>query len=86
MTELQSTDELLEELFGDPKAAAAAARQRLAAPPCRRVEPRHEDVQLQLDPQVLEAFRAAGSDWQRRINLALSTWLAENDPKQMHSA
>ncbi|MEN0105739.1 MAG: BrnA antitoxin family protein [Pseudomonas sp.] len=86
MTELQSTDELLEELFGDPKAAAAAARARLAAPAQRREEPRREEVQLQLDPQVLEAFRAAGSDWQKRINLALSTWLAENDPKQMHSA
>ncbi len=81
MTELQSTDELLEELFGDPKAAAAAARERLSEP-----AQRHEDVQLQLDPEVLNAFRAAGGDWQKRINLALSTWLVENDPKQMHSA
>jgi uncharacterized protein (DUF4415 family) len=81
MTELQSTDELLEELFGDPKAAAAAARARMAKPvQCQ------EDVQLQLDPAVLRAFRAAGGDWQQRINLALSTWLVENDPKQMHSA
>ena len=81
MTELQSTDELLEELFGDPKAAAAAARARLREPAQRR-----EDVQLQLDPEVLNAFRAAGGDWQRRINLALSTWLVENDPKQMQTA
>lgn len=81
MTELQSTDELLEELFGDPKAAAAIARARLAAPAQRK-----EEVHLHLDPQVLEAFRAAGSDWQKRINVALNTWLAENDPKQMHSA
>lgn len=80
MTELQSTDELLEELFGDPKAAAAAARARLTQPARR-----HEDVQLQLDPEVLRAFRAAGGDWQQRINLALSTWLVENDPKQIHS-
>ncbi|MGY4532352.1 uncharacterized protein (DUF4415 family) [Pseudomonas sp. TE3786] len=78
MTELQSTDELLEELFGDPQ-AAAAARARLTQP-----AQRHEDVQLQLDPEVLKAFRAAGGDWQQRINLALSTWLVENDPKQMH--
>ncbi len=83
MTELQSTDELLEELFGDPQAAAAAARARMAKP-AQRHEP--EDVQLQLDPAVLRAFRAAGGDWQQRINLALSTWLVENDPKQMHSA
>ena len=86
MTELQSTDELLEELFGDPQAAAATARARLAAPVQLREEQPREEVQLQLDPQVLEAFRAAGNDWQKRINLALATWLAENDPKQMHSA
>ena len=81
MTELQSTDELLEELFGDPKAAAAKASARVNEP-LRR----HEDVSLQLDPDVVNAFRAAGGDWQQRINLALSTWLVENDPKQMHSA
>lgn len=81
MTELQSTDELLEELFGDPKAAAAKARARTNEPMRRQ-----EDVSLQLDPEVVNAFRAAGGDWQKRINLALSTWLVENDPKQMYSA
>jgi uncharacterized protein (DUF4415 family) len=86
MTELQSTDELLEELFGDPKAAAAIAKARLAAPFSREERRQPEEVHLQLDPQVLDAFRSAGGDWQKRINLALSTWLVENDPKQMHSA
>ena len=76
----QSTEELLEELFGDPKAAAAKAK--LATQPVRR----HQDVQVQLDAEVVNAFRAAGGDWQQRINRALNTWLAENDPKQMHSA
>lgn len=76
----QSTEELLEELFGDPK--VEAAQPTLAAEPA----PRHEDVQLQLDAEVVNAFRAAGGDWQQRINRALNTWLAENDPKQMRSA
>lgn len=76
----QSTEELLEELFGDPKVAAAMAKPVIE--PIRR----HEDVQLQLDTEVVNAFRAAGGDWQQRINRALNNWLAENDPKQMHSA
>lgn len=76
----QSTEELLEELFGDPLVAAAMAKP--AVVPQRR----HEDVQVQLDAEVVDAFRAAGGDWQQRINRALNTWLAENDPKQMHSA
>lgn len=76
----QSTEELLEELFGDPQVAAAMATPAVA--PQRR----HEDVQVQLDAEVVNAFRAAGGDWQQRINRALNTWLAENDPKQLHSA
>jgi uncharacterized protein (DUF4415 family) len=31
---------------------------------------------VRLDPDVLEAFRAAGRGWQMRLNAALRDWLS----------
>lgn len=35
-------------------------------------------VTIELDSDVLDAFRAMGADWQRQINVALRQWLQEH--------
>lgn len=39
-----------------------------------------EQVAIRLDRDVLAAFRAAGPDWQTRMNTALRDWLKDNSP------
>lgn len=38
------------------------------------------EVELFLAPEVLSAFKATGSDWQTRIDLALKDWLKSHTP------
>lgn len=39
-----------------------------------------KQVAIRLDRDVLAAFRAAGPDWQIRVNAALRDWLKDHSP------
>lgn len=68
--------DVLPELFG-----AAAAREMLRP---RRGRPRterpKEHVNIRLDAEVVETFRATGNGWQTRLNAALKDWLKTHSP------
>jgi uncharacterized protein (DUF4415 family) len=66
--------EVLPELFG---AKAAAEMLKPRGRPKAAVTKTH--VNLRLDAEVLEAFRATGPGWQTRINSALREWLKEKE-------
>lgn len=42
-----------------------------------------EHVNLRLDAEVLEQFRASGPGWQTRMNAALADWLKTHTPKEL---
>ena len=42
--------------------------------------PTKEQINIRLSRTVLEAFRAAGTGWQTRIDEALQEWLKTNKP------
>jgi uncharacterized protein (DUF4415 family) len=50
----------------------AAAPLRRGRPPAKR---RKVSTTIRLDPDIVEAFRAAGEGWQSRINAALREYL-----------
>lgn len=54
-------------------------REKFAAAPVRRGRPlartRKVSTTTRLDPDIVEAFRAAGEGWQSRINAALREYL-----------
>lgn len=66
--------EVLPELFG---ANAASEMLRSRGRPKAAVTKTH--VNLRLDAEVLEAFKATGPGWQTRINKALREWLREKE-------
>jgi uncharacterized protein (DUF4415 family) len=43
-------------------------------------------VNIRLDAEVLEAFKATGRGWQTRINGALREWLKDRKPGKSHGA
>jgi uncharacterized protein (DUF4415 family) len=43
-------------------------------------------VNIRLDADVLEAFKATGRGWQTRINRALREWLKDRKPGKSHRA
>jgi uncharacterized protein (DUF4415 family) len=53
----------------------------------RRGRPRIDSPKQQLtvryDAEVVEAFRATGPGWQRRMNAALKDWLKDHLPEAM---
>jgi uncharacterized protein (DUF4415 family) len=69
----------LPSLFGAEQ-AAAMLKPRRGRPPATV---RKEHVNLRLDPEVLEAFRASGPGWQTRLNAALADWLRSHSPAEM---
>jgi uncharacterized protein (DUF4415 family) len=71
--------EWLPSLFGAEQ-AAAMLKPRRGRPPATV---RKEHVNLRLDPEVLEAFRASGPGWQTRLNAALADWLRSHSPAEM---
>lgn len=64
--------EALPDLFG-PQVAAEMLKSR--GRPKAAVTKTH--VNIRLDADILEAFKATGSGWQTRINSALREWLQE---------
>lgn len=45
-----------------------------------QIAPVKERINIRLSPDVLQAFRATGSGWQTRIDLALRDWLETHAP------
>jgi len=43
-------------------------------------------VNIRLDADVLDAFKATGRGWQTRINKALREWLKDRKPGKSHCA
>jgi len=70
----QPASELLPELFG-PKAAAEMLTSR-GRPKAAETK---AHVNIRLDKDVLDAFKAKGRGWQTRINTALREWLHEQE-------
>ena len=75
----QPASALLPGLFGAEQ-AASMLKPRRGRPP---VAVRKEHVNLRLDPEVLEAFRASGPGWQTRLNAALADWLRSHSPAEI---
>jgi uncharacterized protein (DUF4415 family) len=69
--------EVLPDLFG-PQVAAEMVKPR--------GRPRSPDakihVNIRLDADILETFRATGPGWQTRINKVLRDWIKEKEPKK----
>ena len=69
--------------FGDdaPDLSTEEWRKKFAAAPLRRGRPpakrRKVSTTIRLDPDIVEAFRAAGEGWQSRINAALREYLGK---------
>ncbi|WP_150740746.1 MULTISPECIES: BrnA antitoxin family protein [Pandoraea] len=42
---------------------------------------RRVTVSIPIDVSVIEAFRATGSGWRKRINAALADWLKSRNPE-----
>jgi len=59
-----------------PKVVAAMKRAR-GRPPLERPK---EHVTLRLDAAIVDAFKAEGPGWQRRINQALARYVAHKRP------
>ena len=75
----RSAVEMLPKLLG-PKAAAEILkpRGRPKAPATKA------HVNIRLDADVLEAFKATGRGWQTRINRVLREWLKDKKPGKSH--
>ena len=68
--------EVLPELFGARKAAEMLRPKR--GRPTSANPKAH--VNLRLDADVVNAFRASGEGWQTRLNAALKDWLKTHSP------
>ena len=69
--------EVLPDLFG-PQVAAEMVKPR-GRP--RSPEAKNH-VNIRLDADILETFRATGPGWQTRINKVLRDWIKEKEPKK----
>lgn len=74
--EAKPAAEVLPALFGEEVAA------RMLQPKRGRPASLHpkEHVNLRLDAEVVDAFRATGRGWQTRLNAALKDWLKSHSP------
>jgi len=68
--------EVLPELFGAQSAAEMLQPKR--GRPASANPKAH--VNLRLDAEVVDAFRASGPGWQTRLNAALKDWLKTHSP------
>lgn len=68
--------EVLPGLFG-AKSAAAMLRPKRGRP---NAEQPKAHVNIRLDADVVDSFRAAGPGWQTRMNAALRDWLKTHPP------
>lgn len=60
--------------------AAFAAQARRGRPVGSAKTDAKQAVTIRYSPEVLEAFRASGPGWQRRMNDALRDWLRTHSP------
>ncbi|MDA8256230.1 MAG: BrnA antitoxin family protein [Betaproteobacteria bacterium] len=67
---------VLPELFG-AKIAEELLRPKRGRPPVERPK---AHVNIRLDADVVESFRATGTGWQTRMNAALKDWLKTHSP------
>lgn len=67
---------VLPELFGERNAAGMLRPKR--GRPASANPKAH--VNLRLDAEVVDAFRASGDGWQTRLNAALKDWLKTHSP------
>ena len=67
---------VLPELFG-ARNAAEMLRPKRGRPISAKPK---AHVNLRLDAEVVDAFRASGSGWQTRLNAALKDWLKTHPP------
>lgn len=58
----------------------ALARQMLKPRGRPKAEVTKERITIRLSPEVVEAFRATGDDWQTRMDAALKDWLQTHSP------
>jgi uncharacterized protein (DUF4415 family) len=72
----RSAAEVLPELFGT-KLAEEMLRPKRGRPPAEHPK---AHVNIRLDADVVETFRATGSGWQTRLNAALKDWLKTHSP------
>jgi uncharacterized protein (DUF4415 family) len=72
----QPAASVLPELFGAHKAAEMLRPKR--GRPASSNPKAH--VNLRLDAEVVDAFRASGDGWQTRLNAALKDWLKTHSP------
>lgn len=68
--------EVLPGLFG-AKPAAAMLRPKRGRPTAERPK---AHVNIRLDADVVDTFRATGNGWQTRLNAALKDWLKTHSP------
>jgi uncharacterized protein (DUF4415 family) len=69
--------EVLPDLFGLQVAA------EMVKPRGRPRSPEAKNhVNIRLDADILETFRATGPGWQTRINKVLRDWIKEKEPKK----
>lgn len=48
----------------------------------RATEPQEATPNAQIDPDLLDRFKASGPDWQTRINAVLAEWLNAHSPQK----
>lgn len=68
--------EVLPELFG-ARVAEEMLRPKRGRPPVERPK---AHVNIRLDADVVESFRATGTGWQTRMNAVLKDWLKTHSP------
>lgn len=73
----QPASKVLPELFG-PQDASEMLKPR-GRPKAVATKTR---VNMRLDADILEAFKATGQGWQTRVNMALREWLKEHGKSQ----
>jgi uncharacterized protein (DUF4415 family) len=72
----QPASSVLPELFGAHRSAEMLRPKR--GRPASANPKTH--INLRLDAEVVDAFRASGNGWQTRLNAALKDWLKSHSP------
>jgi uncharacterized protein (DUF4415 family) len=64
-----------------PAAAAlpASLREKVGMRGAQKA-PTKERITIRLSPEVVRLFRATGTGWQTRVDIALQDWLKKNSP------
>lgn len=79
-TRARPASEVLPEIYGKT-AADEMLKPKRGRPPAAA---RKVQLNLRIDPDIVESFRQTGPGWQTRMNQALKIFLQEHNPAELH--